>query len=114
MGEVVEVGSVGAVFKTPAASVHARAVGGWSSARKCCSTRPSWHGVVPSAAAGKRCRRARTAVPRALTRRTTLVLDDLRVNFKVRTSSFGKHRTLVAVDGVSLEVGGRRGTWRRR
>jgi oligopeptide transport system ATP-binding protein len=31
-------------------------------------------------------------------------LDDLRVNFEVRTSLFGKHRTLVAVDGVSLEL----------
>jgi oligopeptide transport system ATP-binding protein len=32
------------------------------------------------------------------------VLDDLRVNFKVRTSPFGKQRTLVAVDGVSLKL----------
>jgi peptide/nickel transport system ATP-binding protein len=33
-----------------------------------------------------------------------LVLNDLRVGFKVRTGPFDKQRTLVAVDGVSLQL----------
>jgi oligopeptide/dipeptide ABC transporter ATP-binding protein len=87
-GEVVEVGSVGAVFKAPQ---HAY-------------TRELLAAVNGDARTDNVDARAGNGdAPRA-TSSPTLVLDDLRVNFKVRTSPFGKQRTLVAVDGVSLKL----------
>jgi oligopeptide/dipeptide ABC transporter ATP-binding protein len=43
-------------------------------------------------------------MPAAFSAAPTLVLNDIRVHFKVRTTPFGKHQTLRAVDGVSLEL----------
>jgi oligopeptide/dipeptide ABC transporter ATP-binding protein len=151
-GEVVEVGSVGAVFKTPQhpytrellAAVHganafasaivagegsgAAAIGEAghqaphgamrASRRAEISVQAAVYGERAGAAEAARHRQ--TAVGDAIGVRVdtrsgngaapgagsspTLVLDDLRVNFKVRTSPFGKQRTLVAVDGVSLKL----------
>lgn len=79
-GEVVEVGPVGALFKAPQ---HAYTRELLEAARGANTHRPA---IVAGA-----------ELP-------TLVLDDLHVNFKVRTSPFAKRQTLVAVDGVSLSL----------
>ncbi|HEY2401702.1 MAG TPA: ATP-binding cassette domain-containing protein, partial [Steroidobacteraceae bacterium] len=109
-GEVVEVGSVGDVFKTPQ---HAYTRELLSAVR---GANASASAVLAAEGAAEAARRAEIAVGVGVDTRTgnaatpgagsspTLVLDDLRVNFKVRTSAFGKQRTLVAVDGVSLKL----------
>jgi len=84
-GVVVEVDTVDAVFKAPK---HAYT--------------QALLAAIPSlnrAAVGPGTDVAHTADAPAL------VLDDVRVQFKVRTSRFGPQKTLRAVDGVSLELG---------
>ena len=78
-GEIVEVGSVGAVFKS---SQHAYT-------RELLTTAKSADASLSTAAGGTTYR---------------LSLDRVHVAFKVRTGPFSKHRKLVAVDGVSLDV----------
>jgi oligopeptide/dipeptide ABC transporter ATP-binding protein len=79
-GAVVEEGTVRSVFKTP----------------KHAYTRELLAAVTPEAA-GRRAATLAVSPP-------TLVLDDIRVQFKARTSAFGPRRLLRAVDGVSLEL----------
>src|SRR5882757_534688 len=84
-GVVVEVDTVDAVFKAPK---HAYT--------------QALLAAIPSlnrAAVGPGTDVAHTADAPAL------VLDDVRVQFKVRTSRFGPQKILRAVDGVSLELG---------
>jgi oligopeptide/dipeptide ABC transporter ATP-binding protein len=85
-GVVVEVDTVDAVFKAPK---HAYT-------QALLAAIPSLEGAA--AVAG-----ARTATPAISS--PALVLDDVRVQFKVRTSRFGPKKNLRAVDGVSLELG---------
>ena len=81
-GEVVEVAAVGAVFKAPQ---HAY-------------TRELLSAVRPvDVATGARVVAVARDTP-------ALELSNLRVNFKIRTSPFAKQQTLVAVDGVSLQL----------
>jgi oligopeptide/dipeptide ABC transporter ATP-binding protein len=128
-GEVVELGTVDAVFKAPRheytrallaaitrldrnpgyigeggpAAVPRGADGGTCAATVPTSdtavTRAAAASVGPTASVGATVGGHRAAtVP-------TLVLDDIRVQFKVRTGRFGVQRNLRAVDGVSFEVG---------
>jgi oligopeptide/dipeptide ABC transporter ATP-binding protein len=129
-GEIVEVGSVGAVFKTPQHAYTRELLAAVHGANTYVPAVVAGEGAEVAAigeagheahdGAVKAVRRAEIAVGAAVgvhvdTRSgngdapraglsPTLVLDDLRVNFKVRTSPFGKQRTLVAVDGVSLKL----------
>jgi peptide/nickel transport system ATP-binding protein len=99
-GEVVEVGTVGAIFKAPQ---HAytrellsavRSVDAGAEARAVAAA-----GLTAAAHPGG------GAATAGMARDTpTLVLNDLRVGFKVRTGHFGKRQALVAVDGVSLQL----------
>jgi peptide/nickel transport system ATP-binding protein len=143
-GEVVEVGSVGAIFKAPQHAYTRELLAAVQGATACLSTAVAGYGAAvlgpetavggaavrgDGAAAAEATRlagtaigavshgdRAGAAVGSRVAVRTdngagphagsspTLVLDDLRVKFKVRTRPFGKQQTLVAVDGVSLKL----------
>ena len=85
-GVVVEVDTVDAVFKAPK---HAYT-------QALLAAIPSLEGAA--AVPGARATTPAISSP-------ALVLDDVRVQFKVRTSRFGPQKTLRAVDGVSLELG---------
>ncbi len=87
-GEVVEVDTVDAVFKTPR-HAYTRAL---LAAIPRLGSGPVYVGIGPSPPAG-----GAESAP-------ALVLDDLHVQFKVRTTSFGPRKFLRAVDGVSLEL----------
>jgi len=81
-GEVVEVATVGAVFKAPQHAYTRELLSAVRSVDVATGAR-----VVPL---------ARDA--------PALELSDLRVNFKIRTSPFARQQTFVAVDGVSLQL----------
>jgi oligopeptide transport system ATP-binding protein len=86
-GEVVELATVAAIFKAPRHE-YTRAL---LAAIPRLDRRPARLGEHRGAIA------ARAAEP-------ALVLDGLRVQFKIRTGSFGAQKNLRAVDGVSLEL----------
>ena len=97
-GEVVELDTVDAVFKAPRheytrALLAAICIPGQRPTAAAASGRLG-QGPAATAVPGS----AAASVP-------ALVLDDIRVQFKVRTGRFGTQKLLRAVDGVSLELG---------
>jgi peptide/nickel transport system ATP-binding protein len=118
-GEVVEVDTVDAVFKAPqhpytrallaaipkiaGAADYVAGAGAPSVALPASAAIPAGHGAVaPPSVAAAVLSRANAATPAIST--PALVLDDLHVQFKVRTTPFGPLKFLRAVDGVSLEL----------
>jgi peptide/nickel transport system ATP-binding protein len=107
-GEVVEVDMVDAVFKAPR-HAYTRAL---LAAIPRLSSGPVQVGVGPSVRSGAAdVGRGNVAVPAdvagagaSAVSTPALVLDDLHVQFKVRTTPFGPLKFLRAVDGVSLEL----------
>ena len=93
-GEVVEVGAVAAVFKRPA-HPYTRALLG--AVPRVDGGEVSLSGGGGYARAGGAAARATAAVPGVL-------LDDIRVQFTVRSGWFAAPKLLRAVDGVSLEI----------
>jgi peptide/nickel transport system ATP-binding protein len=85
-GEVVEQGTVGSIFKAPQHPYTRDLLVAVHGANDYRSVAVAFDTVAPA-----------TASP-------TLVLDNVRVNFKVRTRPFGKQQTLAAVSGVSLKL----------
>ena len=104
-GELVEVGSVGAVFKAPRHE-YTRALLG--AARDAGASRQPAGNAPGGAASGREPRgaelsdRAHGAIDAAGA--PALALDDLRVQFNIRTGWFGASKVLRAVDGVSFEL----------
>ncbi|MBS0417107.1 MAG: ABC transporter ATP-binding protein [Proteobacteria bacterium] len=122
-GAVVEVGSVGAVFKAPQhaytrgllAAVASVAGGGAVAGAGAAARDPGTAARDPGTAArdpGTAARDPGTAArdPGTAARDPgtapvpTLALNDIHVQFKVRTTPFGKQQMLRAVDGVSLAL----------
>jgi len=111
-GEVVEVDTVDAVFKAPrhaytrallAAIPKIAGAGVPSVAVLAGATLPAGHATVaPPSVGAAVLSQANAATPAVST--PALVLDDLHVQFKVRTTPFGPLKFLRAVDGVSLEL----------
>lgn len=93
-GEVVELGTVDAVFKAPRHE-YTRAL---LAAIPRLDRNPGCVGGDGAAASVRGVDAATSATAPAL------VLDDIRVQFKVRTGRFGAQKILRAVDGVSLEL----------
>jgi oligopeptide/dipeptide ABC transporter ATP-binding protein len=101
-GEVIELGTVDAVFKAPRheytrallAAIPRLDIAATSAAAASVDVIAGMHPIagVPRVVA------ATFAAPAAL------VLDDIRVQFKVRTGRFGVQKNLRAVDGVSFEL----------